>query len=87
VFTLISCGANVHAVENNRGTALHFAAFLGHLEVARTLLNAGQVRNYLIVSVARLLILQIIKGIPKSPNYYRMLETTQARLGQRSRKL
>ena len=41
IATLISCGADVHAVEGNGATALHGAAFHGHCEVARVLLEAG----------------------------------------------
>lgn len=38
---LLKCGANVNAMEGNDATALHGAAFWGHLEVAKILLDAG----------------------------------------------
>jgi uncharacterized protein len=39
--TMISCGANVHETECNNATALHAAAYNGHIEIARLLLQAG----------------------------------------------
>jgi hypothetical protein len=38
---LIRCGADIHATEGNKATALHGAAYFGHVEVARILVDAG----------------------------------------------
>ena len=41
IVSLITCGANVHAIEGNGATALHGAAFYGYAEVSKLLLAAG----------------------------------------------
>ena len=38
---LINSGANLHATDKDGFTPLHFAAGLGHAEVAQVLINSG----------------------------------------------
>ena len=44
---LISCGANVNAVDLGGSTALHWAAMRGHVEICKALLEAKANKNML----------------------------------------